>query len=425
MGYAVKCVVPYDKLVTVTKKAYAGNGLWGYITYNSMTGWISLDYAERVTTFPELVNTSRINKSVISVEEAVSITGSAKGGSESFDYCYSYRKEPDGSWIDIKGYSGSKSAAFSSDEPGTYTIRIKVHDQFTGQVVQKGIKLTVVKGFANLSTISSESIKLGNKITINGMAYGGSGSYEYSYSYKAINDINWINIKDYSDARYVSFTPKRAGEYVIRVKVHDNNYKMVSQKGINLSVSNNFDNSSYTSVSDMSYGESLDIYAVADGGTEPYEYTYYCRRDDSTSWYKISGYSENDSITYKPKHSGKYEFLVKIKDADGKISKKAINVNVVDNRLVNNSFAESYEIEYGDKLRLTGSASCGTGDYMFAYYCRPAGAEKWTTIKGYSYNENVEYIPRKTGEYEVVIRARDSSGKVVKKRFTVNVNLSE
>lgn len=425
IGYSVKCVVPYNTLLTVTKKAYSGSSLWGYTTYDSKTGWVSLNYAERVTTFPELKNTSKLNRSVMSVGEAVSINGSATGGSQSFDYCYSYRKEPGDEWVDIKGYSESKTAAFAPDEAGTYTIRIKVHDQFTGQVAQKGITLTVVKGFTNLSTISSDNIRLGNKITISGNAYGGSGKYEYSYSYRGINDSNWIDIKDYSDAKYVSFTPKRPGEYVIRVKVHDNNLNMVAQKGINLSVSNNFENNSYTSVSEMFYGESLDIQAVADGGTAPYTYAYYCRRNDSTSWYRISNYSDNDSITYMPKHSGKYEFLVKIKGADGKLASKTITVDVINNKLVNNSFAEAYEIDYGDTFCLTGSASGGSGDYMFAYYCRRAGTEKWTTIKSYSDNETVEYKPKKTGEYEIVIRAKDSSDKVVKKRFTINVNQPE
>ncbi len=422
MEYSVQCVVPDRTLLTITKKVYSSSGAWGYTLYNSRTGWVSLNYAERVTSFPDITNTSKINKSVMSVGEAVSINGSAKGGSECYDFCYSYRKEPDDKWTDIKEYSEVKTVAFSPSEAGEYTIRVKVHDQFTGQVVQKGIKLTVVKGFTNLSTISDDSIKLGKRITINGAACGGSGQYEYSYSYRGINESDWTDIKDYSDSKYVSVTPKHPGEYIIRVKIHDNTYRMVAQKGMKLSVSNNFENNSYVSSNKISYGESIDIHAAAESGEEAYTYAYYCRRDGNTSWYKISSYSENDSITYKPKHSGKYEFLVKIKNSAGKLSNKTIIVDVINNKLVNNSYADSYETELGDYISLTGSASGGSGGYKFAYYCRPAGTEEWTAIKKYSYSENVRYTPKQSGEYEIVIRVKDSSGKVVKKRFTVNVN---
>ena len=48
-SYNVLGAVPYGIAVKVTKQTSGGGYTWGLITYNGVTGWIALNYTEKVT----------------------------------------------------------------------------------------------------------------------------------------------------------------------------------------------------------------------------------------------------------------------------------------------------------------------------------------------------------------------------------------
>lgn len=416
--YSSKGIIPYNTAVKVTKKTTVNGYTWGYITYDSNTGWIALDYAEKEDT-SELKNLSTLSSSSITCGNSVTIKGEALGGSGLYDYCYSYRLNSSSEWVDIKGYSSAKKVVFKPKSTGSYYIRIKVHDSVTGKVVQKGITLTVDNAIKNSSSISTTKADYKSPITIKGSASGGIGTYQYAYYCKKSSSSGWYTIKGYSSSTSVSYTPVAVTDYDFMVRVKDSSNK-VAEKKFKVNVSKPLVNKSYAKSDSLTFGDEMKLIGSATGGTGTYQYAYYCRKSSSSGWYTIKGYSTSTSVSYTPVAAVNYDVMIRVKDSLGRVSEKFFQINV-NNKLSNNSKALSTVIKKGTAMKLIGSASGGTGTYQYAYYCRKSGSEGWYTIKGYSSSTSVSYTPVAAVNYDVMIRVKDSAGKVTEKKFTVKV----
>ncbi len=75
----------------------------------------------------------------------------------------------------------------------------------------------------------------------------------------------------------------------------------------------------------------------------------------------------------------------------------------------------------GSSAKVTANASCGTGDYLYAFYYRRVGTESWNAIQGFKPNNSVSFQPAYVGDYDVCIKVKDSSGTIVKEYNTLSV----
>ena len=64
-----------------------------------------------------------------------------------------------------------------------------------------------------MSTISSNKTVLGNTITVNAAAAGGSGDYTYAVYYKKTSDANWTTKQKFTDNTEVVIKPAYATTY--------------------------------------------------------------------------------------------------------------------------------------------------------------------------------------------------------------------
>lgn len=278
----------------------------------------------------------------------------------------------------------------------------------------------VYEELLNKSTLSRGDMTVGESVTINANASGGSGSFEYSYSYRRLPDTAWTDIRGYSSSRSVSFRPASKGSYYIRVKIHDKELGRVVQKGLYLDVAEKLENRSKLSSDVITLDQSVTIKASAAGGSGNYQYAYYCRKANSSGWTMLKDYSSSASVSYTPADPVDYSFIVRVKDSKGRTAEKRLDLRV-NRQLINRSEAASSSICLGEPMKLSASASGGTGDYQYAYYCRKSGTKGWYIIKLYSSDDTASYTPVAATEYEVMIRVRDSSGTVSEKHLTVNV----
>lgn len=418
LSNAVKGFVPKGAVVSVTAKKSADSFTWGYVKYDSVYGWIALDFARQYYS-EELVNTSRLGYKNLTLGDRTLIHGSATGGSGVYEYSYSYQKLPDSRWICLKDYSGSGSVRFKPSSTGEYYIRVKVHDMVTGTVKQKGLQLNVNDGIVNESYLGADQLTLHNSIRLHGAASGGTGSYKYAYYCRKASSTGWYVIKDYSSSKSVSYTPVAAVDYDFMIRVRDSKGR-VAQKQFRLTVSPALVNRSKLSSVKVTYGEPITLTASASGGTGGYEYAYFCKKSDADKWYAIRRYSDQSCVEYTTKSTGEYDFVIKVKDSSGAVSKKFFTVNVY-RQLRNSSGIVSDTIVKGGSFELYGRASGGTGEYQYAYYCRKSGSTGWYTIQGYSSSTSAVYKPVAAVDYEIMIRVKDSSGKVTEKLLNASV----
>lgn len=418
LSYSVKSFVTKGTVVSVSSTKNADGFTWGYTSYNSVSGWLALDFAKKYYA-DAFQNESKLSYSNLTLGDSTLIKGIASGGSGSYEYSYSYQFGTNKAWVMLKDYSSSASFRFTPKFLGEYYIRVKVHDKVTGKVVQKGLSLSVNDGIVNNSSLGDDKLTLKNSIKLIGAASGGTGSYHYAYYCRKASTTGWYVIKDYSTSKSVSYTPVAAVDYHFMIRVKDSKGR-VAEKRFDLTVSPALINRSKLSSLNITHGDTITLTASASGGTGGYEYAYFCKRADTTTWYPIKRYSEEASAQYAPKHTGEYDFVIKVKDSSGAVTKKFFTVNVY-KPLKNSSGLVSSTIIKGSDLELFGKAAGGTGDYQYAFYCRKAGTTGWFTIQGYSSDNTASYKPVAAMDYDVMIRVKDSLGKVSEKLLTATV----
>ena len=410
--------VPYNAKITVTRKTTSGGYTWGYTTYNSVSGWVVLDYAVMLSSESTLTNTSSLSATAVTLSKTITIKGSATGGAGGYTYAYYYKKASDSKWYTVKDYSTTTSVNVRPAAAVTYDVCVKVKDS-KGTIVSSYLTFKVNHIPDNKSKISASSILLGQSITLTGAASGGTSPYKFAYYIKRSDSSGWYTIKDFSTAAAVSYRPSSEAEYDICIKVKDSSGKEV-RKYFTLNVRNTLKNTSRISASQIYQGSTVTLSGAASGGGGNYTYAYYYKQSRNEDWYTAADYSSSTKTVITPAHTGDYDVCIKVKDANGAEVKKYFTVTVIP-ALRNNSKISASQISKGSTVILTGAASGGSGGYTYAYYYKQSQNENWYTAADYSTQTQTVITPAYSGAYDVCIKVKDVNGAEVKKYFTLTV----
>ena len=268
----------------------------------------------------------------------------------------------------------------------------------------------------NTSEMSKTAISRGGKVTITAGAVGGTGIYEYAYVVFA-PDGKWYVLKNYSTADSHTFTPAQTGKYVVQVKTKDSS-GTVKVKSFTLNVAAALLNDSEISAESINRGESVTVTAAASGGVGPYEYAFVTQAPDG-KWYVLKNYSKDNIHKFTPAQSGKYTVQVKARDESGTVKIKSFTLEVAKG-ITNTSTISAESLKSGDSVTLQASAADAKGKCEFAYVTQgPDG--KWYVLKNYSTTASYKFTPSQLGRYKIQIKARDESGVVAIKTFTLEV----
>ncbi|MDD6490107.1 MAG: leucine-rich repeat domain-containing protein [Clostridia bacterium] len=184
-------------------------------------------------------------------------------------------------------------------------------------------------------------------------------------------------------------------------------------------------NKSTISSTAITLGNTVTLKGSATGGVAPYQYAFLVKHSTATKWTTITSYSTTSTKVWQPTKTGTYQVDVKIKDANGVAVSKFFTLTVYDKSvLLNNSTISKTTISKGDSITLTGKATGGTSPYKYAYYYKKISDTIWKTAKDWSTTTSVSIKPTEVATYDVCIKVQDSKGTLVKKYFTVKVNLS-
>ncbi len=176
----------------------------------------------------KLVNTSSITPVVIGKGSTVKVTCTANGGSGSYQYAVFYKKTTSKNYTKARDYASGTTVNIKPAYTGKYDIRVKAKDS-NNSIVNKDFVVTVNAALSNTSKLSSTSIKKGQSITAACSASGGSGTYQYAVYYKQSTQSSWTLARNYSAGTSVTFTPKTATKYNVRVKAKDSVGKIVNK----------------------------------------------------------------------------------------------------------------------------------------------------------------------------------------------------
>ena len=170
-----------------------------------------------------LTNTSKLSASTGVKGKAVTITGSATGGTSPYKFAYYYKKSTSSGWTTIKDFSSATTAAFTPGAAATYNVKVVVKDN-TGKTAERELSYQATAGAAlsNTSTLSTTTPKVGQTITISGKATGGTAPYTYAYYYKKSSKTSWIVIdEEFTSSAAATVVLGSAVDYDIMVIVKD------------------------------------------------------------------------------------------------------------------------------------------------------------------------------------------------------------
>ncbi len=291
----------------------------------------------------------------------------------------------------------------------------------------------------NTSAISAATVTAGTELTMNGKSTGGTSPYTYAYYYKKSTDSTWTKIAGYSTATSKSFKPTSAGTYTARVNVRDSAGTLV-QKDFTVTVKADatpLKNNSTVGATSVTAGTAVTLTGKATGGTSPYKYAYYYKKSTDSAWTKAyvtssgSAYTKYDSVTFKPITAGTYNVKINVKDDNGTgtvVSKEfTVTVKAEAAALTNNSTISATTVTANTEVTMNGKATGGTSPYKFAYYYKKSTDSSWTKVyvtasgSAYTKNTSVSFKPTTAGTYNVRINAKDDSGTVVQKEFSLKV----
>lgn len=169
----------------------------------------------------------------------------------------------------------------------------------------------------------------------------------------------------------------------------------------------------------INLGDSVTINAKAAGGSGKYTYGVYYRKSTSQKWSTAQSYKANSTVKITPAAGVDYDICVKVKDSYGTITKKYFTVKVSIPSLINKSTISANTIKKGESVTITAKAIGGQGKYTYAIYYKKSTSEKWTTVQSFSTKSTAMITPAAAIKYNICVKVKDSSGKIVDKNFDI------
>lgn len=376
-----------------------------------------------------LVNESYISTKTVTANNTVVLTGAASSGTAPYRYTYQYKASTGTYWQTIGTASGTAtSASFTPKSTGTYYCKVVVTDS-NGLSCGKTFTLTVNEGsdLVNNSSISSTTVLSGKAVTLKGAASNGTSPYKYAYYYKRTASTKWVTIgSEYTSSTSATFCTKSSGEFQIKISVKDSTGTVVD-KIIILTIVANADLENKSTISSISgaAGVKMQMNGAASGGTTPYTYAYYYKRNTSSSW-KVVGteFGTATSASFKPTSAGVFDIRISVKDSTGTVVSKDFTYTATEaSTLLNNSRINSTSFSTGSTITMTGAASGGSTPYRYAYYYKRSTSGTWKAIgTEYSTSTTASLVIRNAGTFNMKVSVKDNTGTIADKTFNVTVS---
>ena len=369
--------------------------------------------------FGHLVNNSTLSAETIELGEKITVTGKATGGMGEYQYNILYKQTAQSKWTTAQGYEANSTVTIKPNKATTYDVCVKVKDS-NGTEVKKYFTVKVTDVLKNNSTLSKTAINLGDTITVNGKATGGTGSYQYNILYKQTAQSKWTTVQSYEENSTVTIKPTKATTYDVCVKVKGSNGTEV-KKYFTVKVTDVLKNNSTLSKTEINLGSTITVNCKATGGLGSYQYNILYKQTAQSKWTTAQSYNENSTVKIEPTKATTYDICVKVKDSDGTEVKEYFTVNVTNNKLKNISTVSAETITLGESVTVNANATGSTGFYIYSVYYKKTSDTKWTTAQDFKANNKVIVNPAKATSYDICVKVKDDKGTVDKKYFTVNV----
>ena len=371
-----------------------------------------------------LVNTSTISSNSIVINDRITLNASGYGGTAPYTYAYYYKHTAESTWHCIKTFSEDDIALLSLHSVDTYDICIKVKDD-VDTVVKKYFVITVSDGpLSSSSYISTDHTFLGESIICHGVGVGGTGPYTYAMYYKRTIEDTWHCLQSFQSNCVAVLTPQYLGIYDICIKVHDSletEHKLYFQTSVQAPP---FSANAAISSEDIWLNESVYMSANAEDGNPPYLYAFYAKHNDEDNWTCLRAFSDTTYYTFTPEQAGTYELCIQVQDDNDTIMEQYFILTVHDELSADDCYISSTQITLGETITMVGRGKGGTQPYQYAFYYKRQENSDWSCAQSFGSNNVKDLTPQCATNYDICIKIKDANNTIAKKYF-YNIEVEE
>ena len=269
---------------------------------------------------------------------------------------------------------------------------------------------------------SDEYLKLGEEYRISAKLSGNTEGLRYKYVWQKDGWKDWGILKEFSEENEALFRPEKVGKCTLIVDIKDASGKVISKSreyNVVTQIWNYERIETSRTTPQEKYSEPIEIKAITSGETEGLQYKYVWQKDNWKDWGVIQGFSERAVAEWSPEKEGKYTILVDVKDRDGKVVTKTIGYEITK---VNWNFEEIKispdEVQKkGQPIEVEASMSGNTKKMQYKFVWMKDNWKDWGVIREFSESNRVTWTaPKKSGNYQIIVDAKDRDGKVVSKQ---------
>ncbi|MDE7432580.1 MAG: hypothetical protein K2N34_11805, partial [Lachnospiraceae bacterium] len=373
-----------------------------------------------VESYTELTVSGKSSASDINVNESVSLTGSASGGSGTYTYRFIEHNLVTNQWMILRDFGKSSTYTWKSASDGNREFYIEVKDG--NGTVKRTEAISVKVGNAerplSITPIASvTSAIVGTKITFTAIADGGSGSYTYSYIMHNKDTGDWYRFSDFQSSNTLIWEAMSVGNREFFAEVKDSMGKVVRSTAVNVSVTKAkaLSVEGTASVTSADVGTNVTFMATAEGGSGSYTYSYIIHNKDTGAWY-ISDFQSSNTFTWEAVSAGNREFFVEVKDSTGKVARSAaMNVSVTQVKALSVTGTASVQTaRVGAKITFTAIAEGGRGSYTYCYLMHNKDTDSWFRFSDFQSENTFTWEAGSAGNREFFVEVRDGTGKIVR-----------
>ncbi len=260
-----------------------------------------------------------------------------------------------------------------------------------------------------IDTSGAQNVPQGDNFVFKAVATGGTPAYTYLWQMSDDNGATWRDGTATKDS--VSFPVLPANNIYIRAVVTDS-------KGATAYSAATLVTGTYGApalkvsipVSATVTAESvLTLNASATGGTSPYTYQWYYKRESDSS--NTAFGKSAPTGEFKSAQTGSYQVYCVVTDKAGKTAaSNTCTVTVKAPKVQEVSIKSSASITTGEKLTLTASVTYGTKPYSYAWYTRKDSGS-WT--KSSVTQDSITLSLQEAGNWECKVVVTDKEGRSV------------
>lgn len=311
-------------------------------------------------------------------------------------------KDDDGNYSTIKAYDKKNSIEWKIPNDGNFKFIVNAKDE-SGNVVSSYLDIIIEKPEPLKITGFSYEGNLMEGNTIKLKANSNKETSEYRFQVKDSSG-NYTTIKAYGKDNIVDWKIPADGNYKLILNVKDNSGTVLSSYlDIAASKKKPLEITSFSYVGELVEGNNIQLKSSANFDNVDYRFQVKNSKGEYTT---LKTYGKENIVNWNPTERGQYMLIVNVKDSDGEVYSKYLNV-LVDGKEALAITDFSYDGILSPNNVLTLKANGNRDNLQYKFQVKD-GKGNYTTIKGYDNNNSVQWKIPASGEYMLIATIQDS-----------------